>query len=613
MKPDNTWIPWKGLKLAGCSGTIRRSRLPTTLEFPERDWNIHRKENRTFKKNSPTTLEFPERDWNMLPATLSNAGETDPDNTWIPWKGLKHLRMRQLQRKTSARQHLNSLKGIETAAAMGYAMSADLSPTTLEFPERDWNRHGCRLKMWPGLPDNTWIPWKGLKLQGKKAKHSRLRNRQHLNSLKGIETSPISGTIHSQPFARQHLNSLKGIETLRLPYRSPPNGFPTTLEFPERDWNLSRLRFLRMCPTCPTTLEFPERDWNLPFPLWVCLRHLPDNTWIPWKGLKPPAQRTPRWCLSGPTTLEFPERDWNKIWVWIIMTELWIPTTLEFPERDWNFGKNIRLNLLHRLADNTWIPWKGLKPWPRGTRSPRLCRQHLNSLKGIETSMVWESATGFCFTDNTWIPWKGLKREHIRRSKWFPKPDNTWIPWKGLKHLRMRQLQRKTSGPTTLEFPERDWNSGFPAAFYRWSHDADNTWIPWKGLKLFRLRFIGIMLLISRQHLNSLKGIETPGFGGFQPGRFNSRQHLNSLKGIETFFRCYFRYSAISRQHLNSLKGIETCNGGMFWTLHCVPDNTWIPWKGLKPKAQNRSAWPAALRSDNTWIPWKGLKQLTRT
>ena len=93
----------------------------------------------------------------------------------------------ELARPYTDRQHLNSLKGIETGRTSGWAFRKWKEPTTLEFPERDWNQEQIPVKI-PVPSDNTWIPWKGLK-----------RNlwlwyclcracRQHLNSLKGIET-----------------------------------------------------------------------------------------------------------------------------------------------------------------------------------------------------------------------------------------------------------------------------------------------------------------------------------------------------------------------------------------------------------------------------------------
>ena len=406
LAADNTWIPWKGLK--------RRARKSAWC-LPQR----------------PTTLEFPERDWNFLPKPAA-AHAVCADNTWIPWKGLK--------------------QNGEKAADLIFFL-----PTTLEFPERDWNK------------DKMPVP------------------------------SPSSGS-------RQHLNSLKGIETLRtyrqgsrnrtdntwIPWKGLKHKFytkfgcngsyPTTLEFPERDWNIVRLLLSVNWINADNTW-IPWKGLKRQFSgIRRNLRSSSDNTWIPWKGLKPVTVLLTR-SFTMPTTLEFPERDWNRhenplhahknIW----------PTTLEFPERDWNQETEYRI--IEVLSpDNTWIPWKGLKhgnqcrhcpahPQPTTLEFPErdwnvynvrnfltfmYIRQHLNSLKGIETWMA-------CRTHP-----KKPNRQHLNSLKGIETS------------MRLTRQLWRWSGPTTLEFPERDWN-----------------------IQGFDLRKV----CQYRQHLNSLKGIET--------------------------------------------------------------------------------------------------------
>ena len=283
----------------------------------------------------------------------------------------------------------------------------------------------------------------------------------------------MSSTLHN----RQHLNSLKGIETkLLFCIKGCSLLSPTTLEFPERDWNFKPLNdSFRLF--CPTTLEFPERDWNCQGSEFRRSEHIP-------------------------TTLEFPERDWN------METER--NESGRCARQHLNSLKGIETCTVRRMteiywADNTWIPWKGLKLLGLGVITFSIC------------------------TDNTWIPWKGLKRKQSRWQVWnFRGADNTWIPWKGLKPVLTGTGRLPSPLPTTLEFPERDWN-------------------------LIRM------------------------IAGWVSGRY--RQHLNSLKGIETYSSS--ASDILSRQHLNSLKGIETYNL-LCKFINNFTDNTWIPWKGLK-------------------------------
>ena len=137
----------------------------------------------------PTTLEFPERDWNRNRVNLYSCC-CYSDNTWIPWKGLKH------------RYKLNDMAAL--------------------------------------FPDNTWIPWKGLKQKGT----AKVPFRTMPTTLEFPErdwNKPVVGWCFTRnPLGRQHLNSLKGIETMISWFSIIAVLFmPTTLEFPERDWNNS--------------------------------------------------------------------------------------------------------------------------------------------------------------------------------------------------------------------------------------------------------------------------------------------------------------------------------------------------------------------------------------
>ena len=233
---DNTWIPWKGLKLDICIIVINIIQI------------------RRQHLNSLKGIE--------TPVWLSNASSSSPDNTWIPWKGLKLLSKENPAIPLRYRQHLNSLKGIETPVS----------------------KENCTIK----LTDNTWIPWKGLKqtdhcpawgVYGNGRQHLNslkgietsekvdlpkiIRDRQHLNSLKGIETC-ISCFPCWQRIFRQHLNSLKGIETLKGECIETSEGSRSDNTWiPWKGLKLLLGTLIVNLHDCPTTLEFPERDWNI--------------------------------------------------------------------------------------------------------------------------------------------------------------------------------------------------------------------------------------------------------------------------------------------------------------------------------------------------------------
>ena len=188
-----------------------------------------------------------------------------------------------------------------------------------------------------------------------------------------------------------------------------------------------------------------------------------------------------------------------------------------------------------------------------------LIRQHLNSLKGIETCLK-HLELHFQRPDNTWIPWKGLKQ--IKEYRKVLPAEYLRQHLNSLKGIETFIILKQRTGyfllPTTLEFPERDWN-------FLWWFESSCCWC-------------------------------------------SGRQHLNSLKGIETFIRSSSSHSPkLFRQHLNSLKGIETLRIWRITPPISTADNTWIPWKGLKQGSSKRQAY-VVLWSDNTWIPWKGLK-----
>ena len=383
----------------------------------------------------PTTLEFPERDWNWLFSFLPNTPHTD-------------------------RQHLNSLKGIET------------------FP---FCTGICRMQ-WQ-ITDNTWIPWKGLKqdLTGRKRVRMYLTDNTWI-PWKGLKLC-LQGSLGLNSTSDNTWIPWKGLK-LYYSYNLWWNAIrPTTLEFPERDWNKpwNRITFagFSACRQHLNSLKGIETKFStvwlriskirqhlnslkgIETSLGAIRRHsfgVPDNTWIPWKGLKP-FWFFPFQFLLLPTTLEFPERDWNF---------LSSSTCLRYSARQHlNSLKGIETPVsalaCRQLSqtDNTWIPWKGLK-------------------QGRGQSNLWKEQT-----DNTWIPWKGLKRGIWQFKAGQTGPDNTWIPWKGLKLRYILATNADNNIPTTLEFPERDWNS--MQLYYESAccSFTDNTWIPWKGLKLY--------------------------------------------------------------------------------------------------------------------------------